>query len=96
MSGETATDGSDGVGGAIYNQAALALTNVILEGNRAVGGAGGTSVNTNTESGVAGMGRGGAIMNSAKSSLDLDTVILRSNSATGGHGRRSHRRDREL
>ena len=43
MSGETASDGSNGVGGAIYNQAALALANVILEGNRAVGGAGGAS-----------------------------------------------------
>jgi hypothetical protein len=84
LSGDPATDGSDGMGGAVYNQGALALTDVILEGNLAIGGAGGTSINTNDASGAAGMGRGGAIVNTAEGSLALDAVVLRTNSATGG------------
>jgi predicted outer membrane repeat protein len=85
VSGETATDGTDGMGGAIYNHGMLTLTNVILEGNQAIGGTGGASMNTDMN-GAAGLGRGGAIMNTATGSLELDAVVLRTNSATGGRG----------
>jgi CSLREA domain-containing protein len=75
--------GGTASGGGILNAGTLTLTNVILSGNQATGGAGGSA--TGSAGGVGGGAFGGAIFNSGTLTLNNSTVNG-SNSATGGKG----------
>jgi hypothetical protein len=72
--------GQPGAGGAVLNQAILALTGCTFEGNTAVGGNGATL----THVGEGGEGLGGAIAN--QHTLSLVACTLNANLATGGFG----------
>ena len=95
----SATPGAAGVGAGILNNGTLTVSNCILSGNRAVGGAGGNG-NGAPISGCGGGpnpytyppgtatsgadGKGGAVFNGG--TLNLFGCTLSSNSATGGTG----------
>jgi len=72
--------GQPGAGGAVLNQAILAMTGCTFEGNTAVGGNGATL----THVGEGGEGLGGAIAN--QHTLALVACTLNANLATGGFG----------
>ena len=72
--------GAPGSGGAVLNQGTLLFNGCTFNGNRALGGQGGSGVTA----GVGGDGRGGAIAN--QNTLSLVACTLTGNSAEGGLG----------
>ena len=85
--------GSGGVaqGGAITNKGVLSLSDCVLKGNHAIGGAGGSGGNYNGmipmkggDGGAGGNAQGGAIYNSGF--LSLIQTRLQNNTAIGGRG----------
>ena len=90
--GVTGGDGTDGLGGGIYNAGNLTLDRTSVSNHSAVGGAGGQGgMNRQLDpsllggqGGAAGRGAGGGIYNAG--SLLLNRSTLSGNSATGGQG----------
>ena len=91
--GGPASNGTDGVGGGIYNQGTLVLKNCVLTGNAAFGGPGGAGGlggsgavqgGNGGTGGNGGNGFGGAIYNLG--ALIMTNCSIAGNSATGGSG----------
>ena len=78
-------DGEAGLGGGILNQGYLSLSNCVITGNSALGGAGGSSSFTLTfRAGNPALGAGGGLHNSG--TLVLIDCSITANSAIGGQG----------
>ena len=75
--------GSDGLGGGIFNQDTLTLSNCVVRSNSVVGGLGGN--NTSLSAGNGGQGFGGGIY-SGGGLLLLQRCSFEGNTSTGGQG----------
>jgi CSLREA domain-containing protein len=89
--GGTGGTGGNALGGAIYTQTALTLSNCWVTGNTAQGGAGGVggADDVNNPAGTGGhggAGYGGGIYNFGLNPLTLVNCTLSGNSAIGGNG----------
>ena len=84
IDGQTAAAGGSwsGLGGAVYSQGDLLADRVSFDGNQAIGGKGGCSVNGGT-GGAGGAGMGGAIFSSGQV-LDVARSTFSDNLALGG------------
>ena len=78
---ETGATNSKGLGGGIYNNGTLTVTNCTLSGNQVTGGAG---IDNDPPEGVGGPGQGGAIYNLG--TLTIANSTFSGNQATGGEG----------
>jgi hypothetical protein len=86
-SGAAAGPGGAGQGGAIWNGGTLALSDVVLSNNQAVGGAAGRGIGFTkgaTRGGAGGAAQGGALFNAG--TLSLSNVSISNNRATGAVG----------
>jgi len=93
-SGGNGGNGGNAVGGAIYNNGDLLLTNCVFSGNTAAGGAAGNGADANASGngssggggGSGGAGYGGAIYNAAGGTLVAYDCTFASNRVSGASG----------